>query len=98
MEAVLRKLDLASVEELGGAHVVKMTWFTDCMKAGRVVDVLEEHQVQSDQRTEVMYLIVTVYSGPMISYFGNQPLPFTFIGIIQWFLLRLGKMIKIEKI
>ena len=34
-----------------------------------------------------------------IAYFGKQPLPFTFIGIIQWFPSEIGKkMIKIGKI
>ena len=56
IEAVLRKLDLPNTEDLGGAKVVKVAWFTDCMRAGHVVDVLEEHKVPSSQTVEVLLL------------------------------------------
>ena len=60
--AVLRKLDLTNIENLGDAQVVKVTWFTDCMKAGHVVEVLEEHRVPSHHTTKVMSFIHKYFS------------------------------------
>ena len=56
-EAVLRKLDLPNTEDLGGTKVVKVAWFTDCMRAGHVVDVLDDHRVPSPQTDEVLLLV-----------------------------------------
>ena len=59
IEAVLRKLEISSVEDLHDVHVVKVKWFTDCMKAGHVVDVAEDHKVMSQEKTNVKHIPFT---------------------------------------
>ena len=61
-EAVLRKLDIASEEDLCGAQVVKVKWFTDCMKAGHVVDVTDDHRIVSLEKTKVIYSSQNIFS------------------------------------
>jgi len=44
--AVLRKLGLTDMKQLGDSDVVSVQWFTECMKAGKVVEVEDRHKIQ----------------------------------------------------
>jgi len=43
---VLRKLGLTDMKQLGDSDVVSVQWFTECMKAGKVVEVEDRHKIQ----------------------------------------------------
>lgn len=72
IEPVLRKLGLAVVEDLGSAQVVKVKWFTDCMKAGHVIDVEESHKVAFQEETRVIYLRHTLQGNSSKCKFTHQ--------------------------
>ena len=57
-EAVRRKLDISSLDDLQDVYVVKVKWFTDCMKAGHVIDVTDDHKVKAPENADVMYSLL----------------------------------------
>lgn len=44
--AVLRRLGFTDELQLRNAVVVSVQWFTECMKADKVVDVQERHKIK----------------------------------------------------
>ena len=71
-EAVLRKLDINNLDDLQDFYVVKVKWFTDCMKAGHVIDVTDDHKVKAPENADVMFSFLYGTLHPSQQFFSHH--------------------------